>query len=150
MPERRRGPMVPSFLSVRKMFLVALLVPIAVSGADESTTTVREKLRAKLMESLPPFQPAKPPDEAKRSEVPPIFTNLPEAKKQSDSSVIVMAPVEVSESKRDRNLETAIDRQSLKEPFSTTKGGTIYNSGRVKVGGWWEAKEGWSFLKISF
>ena len=157
------------------MLLIASLVVMPVRGGESPTATVREVLHAKLMESLPPFQPPKPQEEKKRIEVPAIFAKPlvvsesahssdlelavvgerqivkpSEERKPNERSVVMIAPVVVSESRRNRDLEAAIDRQIQKEPFSVVRGGTIYSSDRIKVGGWWTEKQGWSFLKISW
>ena len=145
---------------MRKMLVLAVLVLVPAHSEESVSPTVRQKLHAKLIESLPLFQ--KPPEDMVRAEVPAIFARPPAAqefglgdflrKKAEDGSAVVMAPFIVSESTRD--LAASIAKQTPKEPFSVMKGGTIYSKdiGRVRMelGSWWAPHRGWSFLNFSW
>ncbi len=128
---------------MRTLLLISVLA-VAVRGEEPGSGTMRQKLRAKIMESVTPPTSAKPSGDKKEDEdvVP---------------AVVVMKPMVVAESKRARDLEAAIARESQKradEQFSATKGGTIYRkhigNRRIELGGWFDAAEGWKFLKISW
>ena len=116
-----------------RLLLVVAFVIVSVHAEPAATATMREKVHAKIMAAFPRPPPAKPADQ---KEVP-------------AEPVILMQPF-VVESERDRNLEAAIARQTRKEPFSATKGGTLYGTTRAELGGWWTPGQGWSFLKISW
>ena len=63
-----------------------------------------------------------------------------------------MKPVVVSESKIIREVASAIARkeqEEREERFSAIDGGTIFKIGRVQMGGWWTAGEGWTFLSFN-
>ncbi len=137
------------------LIIPALAGPI-VGAEDSPSETMRERLHARLMASLPPAASAKP-TEKPMTDVPPFLSRLPDVsdlvglrqdQSRNDRPIVVLAPVVVSELKRDRNLEAAIARQTERQPFSPTSGGTIYSNGRLKAGGWWTPTEGWSFLKV--
>jgi hypothetical protein len=143
-------------LSARTLFL-ATFVAVTARGEEPARDAVRDQLRAKLTTSLPAPPSAIPVSDKKPSELPPIFSKPPPAreiqspkpgeKKADDSALVVMAPVVVTESKRDLGLEKAIAGQEQKEPFSLVKGGTLYDNGRVQIGAWGTAS-GWTLLKI--
>ena len=126
------------------MLLISFLAAVPVRGEEPGAATVRQKLHAKIMESVPPPPPAKPSGEKKEDE-------------DAAGSVVVMKPFVVSESKSDRNVAAAMARESQKEKeekFSLAKGGTLYRKDignrRIEIGGWWTAGKGWEFLKISW
>jgi hypothetical protein len=114
------------------LFLAAIAIATA-RGEQATAETMRQKVHAKIMAAFPLPRPAIPADEKPVTEEP----------------AILMKPF-VVESERDRNLDAAIARQTQKEPFSATKGGTLYGTTRAQLGGWWTPGQGWSFLKISW
>src|SRR5437763_1405013 len=58
---------------MRTLFLIPVLTCVALPGAEEtSAPTVRQKLRAKIMESVPAAPPPKPPTGQKEEAAPPI------------------------------------------------------------------------------
>ena len=64
----------------------------------------------------------------------------------------MMKPVIVSDSKLIRAVAAAIEREEKdrrEEQFSALNGGKIYSIGRVPIGGWWSAGEGWTFLRLN-
>ena len=109
----------------------------ALRGAEAPEPTLREKLRAKILESVPPPSPPKPPTDPKPAvPAPPV----------------VMERVVVSESKLIQAVTAAIDRQEQdrrEEKFTPLDGGKIFSIGGVQIGGWWSLDEGWTFLRLN-
>ena len=121
---------------MRAILLISVLTSVAVSGSEASAPSVREKLHAKIMESVPPPAPPKPSTE----------------QKEAVESPVTMKPVIVSDSKLMRAVAAAIEREEKdrrEEQFSALNGGKIYSIGRVQIGGWWSAGEGWTFLRLN-
>ena len=116
------------------------LVTGRVLGEEPGSATVRQRLHAKIKESVALAAPAKPSADRKEGE-------------DAAGSVVVMKPFVVSESKGDRQVELAMAREEQKvkaERFTAVKGGTIYKGNRMEIGSWWAPGAGWSFLKISW
>lgn len=105
-------------------------------GADQSALTVRQKLHATILASVPPLPPTpggKAPTEA---------VNPP----------VVMKPVVVTEGKLMQAVAAALDRaeqERRQEKFTALDGGKIGSIGRFEVGGWWSADGGWTFLRMN-
>ncbi len=122
---------------MKLLLLSVAILSLSLRADEPRPQTMREKLRAKIIESLPPPQPAMPPEE----------------KKESESAVVVMKPMVVSESNRARQAELMIAHEKQKKEdqrFSTTKGGTLFSNDRIEVGGWWQEDQGWSFLNLKW
>jgi hypothetical protein len=119
------------------LLLLALLVAGPLRSEPAPAPSVREKLRARIVETLPPPPSGWPA----------------EAKPASDEPVLVLEPMVVTESKGVRELAKVLadDQQRQEaERFSVVKGGKIYSSERLDVGGWWSPTGGWTFLKIKW
>lgn len=116
------------------------MVFVAATGlraAEETALTIREKLRAKLLASVPP-----PP--------PPSTAVSDKDKAETEPTPIVMKPVVVSESKSVQAITAALDRaeqERREERFSAVNGGTIGKIAGFEIGGWWSADGGWTFLR---
>ena len=137
--ERAAPCRVAEFHPMKMMVLVAAVAAVAIHGEEARSDTIRQKLTAKIMESIPPLCP------------------MPENKEANDESAVVMKPV-VVDANRYRPVETVIARENQKkedEKFSIAKGGTLYTKdfGRVRaeLGGWYDPSENhWSFLRFSW
>lgn len=117
------------------LFFAVLLAGFA-PGAETSSPAMREKLRARIAETLPPAAPT-----------------AAEETLGPDTEVLVLEPVVVTESRGVRELEKALadDRARQEaERFTAAKGGTIYRGERVEVGAWWVPGSGWTFLKLKW
>lgn len=124
---------------MRKPLVIALLVLSAASvrGEEATPTTMRQKLSAKVLASVPAAAVEKKAEEP----VP------------AEGTVVKMEAFTVVESARARALHSAINREKDKieaEQFSVSKGGTIYKGKRVELGGWWDNTTGWQFMRISW
>ena len=98
---------------------------------------MREKLRARIAETVAPLAEVRPAEE----------------KPQAEGAVLVLEPIVVTESRGVRELEKALadDKQRQEaERFTPGKGGTIYRSERVELGGWYSPATGWQFLKFKW
>lgn len=125
---------------MRTLLALSFLVSAALRAAEDATeVSIREKLRARLRESIPPPAPSPPkppspsPDEA---ETPPIL----------------LKPVVATESKLIERVTAALDQAEQdrrEQQFSAFNGGTIGTIGPMKVGSWWAPGEGWSFLRLN-
>ena len=119
------------------LFITALAVA-SVRGEEASGTNMRQKLQAKIMDSLPPLPPPKP---------------APERKDNDEAvPVVVMQPLVVYESRVVREVTAVLEREKQNrqdERFSPLDGGKIARIGPVQVGGWWDANEGWTFLRFN-
>jgi hypothetical protein len=121
---------------MRTLLLISVLASVTLRGTEATVPTVRQKLHAKILESVPPSPSPKPPSETKEIEAP----------------AVVMKPVVVSESKLIREVAAAIDREEKdrrEERFTPLNGGKIYSIGRVQIGGWFSPTEGWTFLRLN-
>ncbi len=119
----------------RPLVFIVFLVG-SLSAEEFGSRDMREKVRARIIESLPPA-----PDR-------PAFVPL-----ESEEPVLVLEPIVVSESRGVRELakQVAEDRQRREaEQFTPLKGGKIYSNDRLEVGGWWEPGKGWRFLKLKW
>ncbi|HEX2861795.1 MAG TPA: hypothetical protein VHN79_09145 [Lacunisphaera sp.] len=119
------------------LLLVAVWSVSPLQGEEApATLSVREKVKARIVESMPPA-----PAESPASDPAP------------DDSLFVLEPMVVSESRAVRELErTLVSEQERRkaEAFSTLKGGTIFRNERMEVGGWWTPSSGWQFLKLKW
>ena len=121
---------------MRWLPLSAVLFAGFAHGAETSSPAMREKLRVRLVETLPPA----------------ALTAAEEAPDR-DGEVLVLEPIVVIESRGVRELEKTLaeERQRQEaERFTATKGGTIYRGERVEVGGWYSPASGWRFLKFKW
>lgn len=121
---------------MRWLLLSAVLLAGFVHGAETSSPVMREKLRVRLVETLPPAAPTGPEE-----------TLAP------GTEVLVLEPIVVTESRGVRELEKVLaDEKQRKEAerFAPLKGGTIYRSERVELGGWYSPVSGWQFLKFKW
>jgi hypothetical protein len=119
------------------LVLIAVLLAGPVRGQEAAALSVREKLRTRIIETLPPSPPAKPAED----------------RPEQANPVLVLEPIVVSESRGVRQLEKALvdDKQrKAAEAFSFGKGGTLYRNERLEVGSWWSPVTGWQFLKFKW
>ena len=122
---------------MRWLLLLAVLMADTGRGEETPPSSVREKLRARIVESLPAPAPARPAAD----------------KPEPASPVLVLEPMVVSESRGVRELgkQLVAEKQRQEaESFSPLKGGTIYRSERLELGGWWTPEGGWHFLKLKW
>lgn len=121
---------------MRWLLLSAVLLAAFARGAETPSPAMREKLRARIVETLPPASTTTAGE-----------TRVP------DAGVLVLEPIVVTESRGVRELEKTLaeDRQRQEaQRFTPLKGGTIYRSERVELGAWWEPASGWTFLKLKW
>lgn len=119
---------------MRWLPLFAVLFAGILRGADTSSPAMREKLRSRILEVLPPVS-----TEERETQEP-------------DAAVLVLEPIVVTESRGVRELEKSLaaDKQRKEaERFTPIKGGTIYRSERVEIGSWFSSS-GWEFLKFKW
>jgi hypothetical protein len=122
---------------MRWLLLPAVLLVGSLHGAETSSAAMREKLRARIAETVVPLATARSAEESSEPE----------------SDVLVLEPIVVTESRGVRELAKALaeDKQRQEaERFTATKGGTIYRSERVELGGWYSPATGWQFLKFKW
>jgi hypothetical protein len=122
------------------LLLFAVLATVTVRGGEAGAATMSQKIREKIMESVPAPPAAKQPASPKESG-------------DGGDAMVVMSPLIVSEYRRRQELDEAMARARQKqgeEKFSMTKGGTAYRKGRMELGGWWEPGVGWKFMKFSW
>lgn len=118
--------------------MLTLLTPFAVAGTEEAAEpTLRQKLHAKIMESVPPPPPPKPStDQAAPASAPPV----------------ILKAVIVSDSKLIQAVTESIDREAQNrrdQQFKPLDGGTLYSFGLVQIGSWYAPGEGWTFLRLN-
>ncbi len=121
---------------MRWLLLFAVLLAGSMHGTETSSPAMREKLRARITETVAPLATDRSAEEK------------PEAEEQ----VLVLEPVVVTESRGVRELEKALadDRQRQEtQRFTPLKGGTIYRSERLEIGSWFSSS-GWVFLKLKW
>lgn len=122
---------------MRWLLLPVVLVAGSLRGEEAPAPSVREKLRARILETLPSAPPARPT----------------EIKVEAESPVLVLEPMVVTESKGVRELAKVLaedkERQEA-ERFSVVQGGRIYSGERLDVGFWWSPASGWQLLKIKW
>lgn len=119
------------------LLLLALLTAGPLRSEEAPAPSVKEKLRARIIETLPPPPPAGAAD----------------ARPAQEGALLVLEPMVVTESRGVRELAKALadDKQRQEaERFSAIKGGKIYSSERLDVGSWWSPATGWTFLKIKW
>lgn len=122
---------------MRWPLLFAFLLAGLMRGQETPSAGMREKLRARIVETLPPA----------------ATTPAEEGKPEPASEVLVLEPLVVTESRGVRELAKALaDARQRQEAgrFTATKGGRIYRSERVELGAWWEPASGWVFLKFKW
>ena len=123
---------------MRTLLLISVLTSVAADGAEAVVPMARQKLLAKIVESVPPPPPPSP--------------ESPTDQREPVGTPVMMKSVIVSDSKLIRAVTAAIEREEQErreEPFSALKGGKILNLGRVQIGGWWSPSEGWTFLRLN-
>lgn len=120
------------------LLLIAALIAASGRGEEAPPPSMREKLRARIVESLPPRPPAKPAGD----------------QPEQVNPVLVLEPMMISESRGARELgqQLAAEKQRQEaEAFSVLKGGRIYHSERLDLGVWWNPKSNvWEFLKLKW
>jgi hypothetical protein len=119
---------------MRTLLVVSIVTSGWLRGADAGGLTMREKLHAKILETVP-LPPAPTPAAVKNEEAAPV---------------IMMQPVIVSDTKLIRAVTAAIDQAAedrREEKFSPLAGGKIGTVAGMQVGGWWSPAEGWTFLR---
>lgn len=124
---------------MRTLVVVFVWSTVTLRSTEAPAPSLREKLRARIVESIPPPPPPKPPEEPRDSEdtAPPPVT---------------MNPVIVSDSRLIREVTSAIQREEQErrdEKFSGLQGGTIAKVGPMELGGWWSPSGGWTFLRLN-
>ena len=121
---------------MRWLTLIAVTSLAALGVENGPDPSVRERMRARILETLPARSP--PASESRESE---------------QDRVLVLEPMVVTESRISRALEKQLAReQELRkaESFGPSKGGTILRGERVELGGWWKPDSGWQFLRIKW
>lgn len=124
---------------MRIHLLLCALAVVSVNGEEATVPvpTMREKLRAKILESAPPPAPRKPEaDVADDAAAPPP---------------VVMQPLVVAESRIVREVTAELARkeeEKREERFTPLKGGKITSIGPMQVGSWWSVDEGWTFFRL--
>jgi hypothetical protein len=124
---------------VRTLLIISALTTVLVHGGETTAPTMRQKLQARIMESVPPAPPPSPSPDPKPGE-------------ETVAPPVMMQPVIVSDSKLIRAVTAAIDREEQdrrEEQFSPLAGGKIGTLAGMQVGGWWSAGEGWTFLRLN-
>lgn len=123
---------------MRTLLALSFLASVTLRAAEDATDiSIREKLRAKLRETIPPPPPPAPK--------PPT-----ETKEELETSPILLKPVVVRESKFIERVTAAMDqaeRDRKEQQFSPLNGGTIGTVAGMQVGSWWAPGEGWTFLR---
>jgi hypothetical protein len=118
------------------MLLISVFTAGTLRGDEQTPVPMRQKLHAKILETLPPPPPAKEP--AARNEL--------------DLEIVEIDPLVVIDSPVLRQLAAKIERdtQKLKDAqFSPIKGGTIYKNSRIEIGTWGD-RSGLTLLKMHF
>ena len=101
--------------------------------------TVRQKLHAKILASVPPLPPLPP-------------STGPKEETETVAPLVVMKPVIVSEAKLIQAVAAAIDhaqKERREEKFSALNGGKIGSIVGLEIGGWWSPDGGWTFLRAN-
>ncbi len=122
---------------MRWLLLPAVLLAGFASGAETSSPAMREKLRARIAETVAPLS----------------ATPRAEEKPEAEGEVLELEPIVVTESRGVRELEKALAEDKARqeaERFTPAKGGMIYKSERVELGSWWSPRTGWTFLKLKW
>ena len=122
---------------MRWLLLSAVLFAGFVHGAETSSPAMQEKLRVRIVETVPPADP----------------TAAAETTPEPDAGVLVLEPIVVTESRGVRELEKTLAEERQRQEaqrFTPLKGGTIYRGERVEVGGWYSPASGWRFLKFKW
>lgn len=123
---------------MRWLPLSAVLLAGLAPGAETSSPVMREKLRARIVETLPPAAAA---------------TSAGPRAEPAGEPMFVLEPMVVTESKGVRELAKALaeDKQrQAAESFSVLKGGRIYGGERLELGGWWAPATGWQFFRLKW
>ncbi len=122
---------------MRRLLLFALLLVGLARGDEPAVPTMREKLRMRILETLPPPRPAGPAKEDAESESPALH----------------LEPMVVSEGKGVQELRKVLasEKQRLAaERFAPVKGGTIYKNERLELGSWWTPATGLQLMRIKW
>ena len=127
---------------MKTLVVVFVCSTVTLRSGEPPAPSLREKLRARILESVPPPPPPPPPK-------PPGVT--PEGEDAAPPPV-TMSPVVVSDSRLIREVASAIQREEQErrdEKFSGLQGGTIAKVGPMELGGWWSPSGGWTFLRLN-
>jgi hypothetical protein len=111
---------------MRTMLLMSVFAAAAVRADESSAVSMRRKLHAQIVASLPTPRPA-----AEALDIPALDT--------LDDELVEIEPLIVVDSPVLRQLAAKIerDRQTIKDAqFSPVKGGTIYKNTRFEIGTW--------------
>ena len=118
------------------MLLISVFTAATIRGEEPTPALMRQKLHAKILETLPP----------------PQLEKEPTAQNELDLEIVEIEPLVVTDSPVLRHLAAKIesDTQKLKDAqFSPIKGGTIYKNSRFEIGTWGD-RSGLTLLKMSF
>ncbi len=121
---------------MRTMLLISVFTASTIHGEEPTPVPMRQKLHAKILETLPLPQPATEP--AALSEV--------------ADDIVEIEPLVVTDSPVLRQLAAKIERDTQKQKdaqFSPIKGGSIYKRGSLEIGTW-AGPSGLTLLKMSF
>ena len=129
---------------MKTMILTAAITAVTALGAEPASGTMRQKLRAKITESLPAFQGPKAADEAATTVESAIFARPMPSEASSidhrrayEDEVVMMKPMTVAERFSLRRLELAMELEGAKKQaeknrhFSIWRGGGIIYEGRL-------------------
>lgn len=129
---------------MKTMMLVAAMAAVTALGAEPAADSMRQKLRAKITESVPASQVPKAPDETATTVESVVFTRpMPRAafsidhRKGGDEEVVMMKPMTVIERFNLHRLELAMELEGAKQQaeknrhFSLRRGGGIIYEGRL-------------------
>jgi len=123
-------------LPMRTMLLISVFTAVTIHGEEPTPVPMRQKLHAKILETLPPPPPA----------------IEPAAQNELDLEIVEIEPLVVTDSPVLRQLAAKIesDTQKLQDAqYSPIKGGTIYKNSRIEIGTWGDRSE-LTLLKMSF
>jgi hypothetical protein len=121
---------------MRTMLLISVFTAVTIHGEEPTPVPMRQKLHAKILETLPPPQPEK----------------KPAAQNELDLEIVEIEPLVVTDSPVLRQLAAKIERdtqQAKDAQFSPIKGGTIYKNSRFEIGTWGD-RSGLTLFKMPF
>jgi hypothetical protein len=129
---------------MKTTMFIAAIAAVTALGAEPASDTMRQKLRAKITESLPAFQAPKAAEEAATTVESAVFARpMPseasaiDHRKAYEEDVIMMKPMTVAERFSLRRLELAMELEGAKKQaeknrhFSIWRGGGIIYEGRL-------------------
>jgi hypothetical protein len=118
------------------MLLISVFTAATIRGEEPTPAPMRQKLHAKILETLPTPPPAKEPT----------------AQNELDLEIVEIEPLVVTDSPILRQLAAKIESDAQKQKdarFTPIKGGTIYKRGSLEIGTW-GGQSGLTLLKKSF